>query len=83
MVLHWSGGTRGIFEQRLWQQIRSTPSAWVRPQPHQLSSPKVHPPDVLGGPQDGAAQRRVLEGSGVQVVKDHLLGDALHLQAVE
>ena len=35
---------------------------------------------VFGGAQDGAAQRRVLEGGGVQVVKDDLLRDALHLR---
>ena len=37
-------------------------------------------PDVVSGPQDCAAQRRVLEGSGMQVVKNDFLGDALHLR---
>ena len=35
--------------------------------------------DVLGGPQDGASQGCALEGSGMQVVKDHLLQVGLHL----
>ena len=39
-----------------------------------------HAPHVLRRAQDGAAQRRVLEGGGVQMVKDDLLGDALHLR---
>mmetsp|Transcript_184 Transcript_184/g.478 ORF Transcript_184/g.478 Transcript_184/m.478 type:complete len:353 (+) Transcript_184:209-1267(+) len=35
--------------------------------------------DVLRRAQDAAAQRAVLEGGGVQVVEEHLLGDTLHL----
>ena len=36
-------------------------------------------PNVLLRAQDGAAQRRVLEGRRVQQVKDHLLRDGVHL----
>ena len=36
--------------------------------------------DVLSGPKNGPAQRAVLEGCGVQVVKDDLLSNPLNLQ---